>query len=283
MVGAGGLLEAAEMAGDALRRKARVHAAGMALRTLRVHVRAAQRELCHGVVIELYAQPGSGAVADRTLLGEPRRLVVGICGRVKVLKVASDASRSRSAEVVVGMAGGAFQPRMRSGESEAREPGMVELRAQPAVHGMALLAVGGISNGGVAGIICLRIVGGMARITCRGEAHELSGGRALVAGVTGQRGVGANQRKAILVLLYVLDGNLPPFYGVALFTFRAHLPAMDVGVAVGAFVPHVGKDHLDVTLGAGDRCVHAAQGVCSLAVVKVGDGPNGLPAQAGMA
>lgn len=52
----------------------------------------------------------------------------------------------------------------------------------------------------------------MAGVARSGEANELSAGGALMAGFARQGGVGPNQRKAVLVLLYVLDRYLPAFH-----------------------------------------------------------------------
>lgn len=78
-----------------------------------------------------------------------------------------------------------------------------------------------------------------------------------MAGVTIQRGVSPNQWKTILVLLDLLDGNLPALDGVALLTVGAKLTLMNIGVAVGAFCPHVRKHRFGVTLRTGDLLVHA--------------------------
>src|SRR5215467_4749749 len=71
---------------------------------------------------------------------------------------------------------------------------------------------------------------------------------------------------------------------MALFALGAHLPAMDISVAVSAGVADVGKNHLGVALGAGgQRRVHAAQGVAGFVVIKIRHRANWLPAGAGMA
>lgn len=93
----------------------------------------------------------------------------------------------------------------------------------------------------------------------------------------------SNQREAVLVLLNVFDRNLPAFDGMAVFTLRAHLPAMDVRVTLRAFVPHVGEHRLHVALRARNFCVHASQWVRRLVVIKIRHRSNRLPAQIGMA
>src|SRR4030081_423082 len=91
-----------------------------------------------------------------------------------------------------------------------------------------------------------------------GEADELPAGCAFVARFARERGVRPNQRKAVLMLLYVLDGNLPALHRVARFALRPHLPTMDVGMAFSAFVSHVGKYKFYVALCACDPGMHPA-------------------------
>ena len=44
----------------------------------------------------------------------------------------------------------------------------------------------------------------------------------------------AQQREAVEVILNCLHGYVPPVHRMALFAVRAHLPPVDVGVAVRA-------------------------------------------------
>ena len=52
-----------------------------------------------------------------------------------------------------------------------------------------------------------------------------------MAGITIQRGVCADQGKTILVLIDLLNGNVPSSNVVALFAVCAHLPLVDIRVA----------------------------------------------------
>ncbi len=47
---------------------------------------------------------------------------------------------------------------MRAGQGEASEPGVIKLRTQPAVHSVALLAISGVADLGMAWIVRVRIV-----------------------------------------------------------------------------------------------------------------------------
>jgi len=79
------------------------------------------------------------------------------------------------------------------------------------------------------------------------------------------------------VLFCALGDQTPTLYRVTLFTARAHLPAMNVGVAIGAIGPHVCENGLSVTLGTGNSLVLAAQLVFGCVVIELRDRSNGLP------
>src|SRR2546430_17075649 len=61
---------------------------------------------------------------------------------------------------------------------------------------------------------------------------ELAHGRTLVAVLTLHRGMGTEQRKAVLVFLHLLYGGVPALHCVALRAVRAHLSLVRIGVAV---------------------------------------------------
>ena len=90
------------------------------------------------------------------------------------------------------------------------------------------------------------------------------------------------EREAVLVILDLLNGNLPAEHRVTLGTIRSHLPPMDIGVAIGASLAHIRKNGLHVTLRAGHFFMHAAQWIVSLVVIKFGDSSNGAPACCGV-
>ena len=79
------------------------------------------------------------------------------------------------------------------------------------------------------------------------------------------------------MLFRALGDQAPALDGVTLFTVRSHLPAMNVSMAIGAIGPHVCKDRLGVTLGAGNRLVLAAQRILGCVVIELRNCSNGLP------
>lgn len=58
---------------------------------------------------------------------------------------------------------------------------------------------------------------------------------------------------------------------------------MDVGMAIGTLGTDVLENQIGVALSAGHFLVHAAKGIPGQIVVKLGIGPNGLPACVGVA
>lgn len=123
----------------------------------------------------------------------------------------------------------------------------------------------------------------MAGIAIRRHGLELAGRSALMAGIAIDRGVRPGQRKAIVMLLHLLDRNRPSPHRVALFAIRAQLPLVNVGMAILASRTHVRKYLLHVTLRAGHRLVHASQRIPGLIMIELWNGADRPPAICGVA
>lgn len=95
--------------------------------------------------------------------------------------------------------------------------------------------------------------------------------------------VRADQRKAIFVSAYRLQGYIPADHAVALLAICAKLPAVNIGVAVGTLRAHVAEYRFDMALNAIDLRVHAPQGIAGRIVVEFGDGADRLPTRLGVA
>jgi len=95
--------------------------------------------------------------------------------------------------------------------------------------------------------------------------------------------VSAKQRESVEVLLDRLIRDIPTGDGVALGAIGPHLTAMNVGVAVRAILPDIGKDRFDVALRAGNFFVHAAKGISRGVVIELRNRANRNPACAGVA
>ena len=118
----------------------------------------------------------------------------------------------------------------------------------------------------------------MTRDTRCREPLELTYRRALVALVALHRGVRAQQRETILVILYLLNGNIPALHGVALRAIRAHPPLVNVRVALFAILADIGEYWLDVALRALHFFMQAPQSITCLVVIEFRNRTNGFPA-----
>lgn len=95
--------------------------------------------------------------------------------------------------------------------------------------------------------------------------------------------MGAKQGKTILVLLDLLHRYLPSLDRVALFAVGSKLALVNVGMAIGAFLTHIGKDRFDVALRASHSLMHAAERVPRLAMIKLRNVADGFPSTEGVA
>lgn len=130
---------------------------------------------------------------------------------------------------------------------------------------------------------CASVVGLMARVAGRRHRLELAIRRALVASLAIDRGVRSSQGKTIIVLLNVLNGNLPSTHRMTLLAIRSKLALVNVGVAILATLAHVRKDRLAVALRASHRCMHAAKRIPGLVVIEFRHGTNRFPRAGGVA
>ena len=80
-----------------------------------------------------------------------------------------------------------------------------------------------------------------------------------------------------------LNRDIPSFDGMAGVAIRPELAAVNVCVAIGAFLADVGENQLHVALRALHLFVHATQGVMRFVVVKLRNAANRLPTQGCMA
>ena len=85
------------------------------------------------------------------------------------------------------------------------------------------------------------------------------------------------------MIFQLLDGNIPPLYGVASRAVRSHLPLVNIGVAVLAILSRIGEYGLDVALHALHLFVHTTKGILCIVVTKLQNGPDGFPACSGVA
>jgi len=206
------------------------------------------------------------------------RQVVGIGRSLIVLQVAAYTSCTRQVVVVVDVAVGAL-PRRYGVASAQRKSNrrVVEARVKPRIGAMASRAIrreGGLHMAWIRGRFKICCV---ARVALRRHRLELAAGGTFVTRVAIHRCVCSGQRETVIVLLDLLHGYLPAADGVALFTIRAELTPVDVGVAVLTPLSKVREHRLDMALDASHRLVHAAQRVFSLIVIEFRNRPNRFP------
>jgi len=66
----------------------------------------------------------------------------------------------------------------------------------------------------------------------------------------------------------LLERRLPTFHRVATLAVGSELPAMNVGVAIGAARAHVLECQTEMALGACHLCMHAAQRIPGLVMIE---------------
>jgi len=206
--------------------------------------------------------------------------VIRTCRGLKILQVAGDAGGAGQGIVVVNVTIEAHPwwigMRIRQRETNAR---VIELRVRPTICAVALLTTDRETRGHMVwaggGLVVRRVAG----IALGRKPLKLPCGSALVTSLTFYRRMRADEREAILMVTNRGYGNLPAFDGVAGFTIRAELAAVNVGMAIRTFLPHIRKNEFHMALGALHLFVHAAQRVAGLVVVKFRDASDGLPTQ----
>ena len=154
---------------------------------------------------------------------------------------------------------------------------MIELCIEPAICCVTAVAGGGKLGGGVIWIAGFLKIGSVARNAIRGHRLEFAVRGALMARVAVDGGMSPGQREAIIMLLDLLNRDLPSAHGVALLAVCAQLPLMNIGMTILATLADVAEHRLHVTLNACDRLVHAAQRIFSLIVIEFRNGSDRGP------
>jgi len=114
------------------------------------------------------------------------------------------------------------------------------------------------------------------------EAVELADGADLMAGVAVYGGVRADQGKAVLMLVDVVNRDLPAVWVMAEFALRAVFAAMQVGMTVLAFLRRIAENERFVTIGTIYLGVPAAQRKFRLRVLELEPGTERFPALCGV-
>jgi hypothetical protein len=93
----------------------------------------------------------------------------------------------------------------------------------------------------------------------------------------------SHKGETIVVFLHPLQNDVPSFDGMALCAVSPHLPAMDVGVAVGTICSGIREHRLGMTLGTSHSLVRAAKRILCCVVIELWNRADGLPARRRMA
>ena len=86
-----------------------------------------------------------------------------------------------------------------------------------------------------------------------------------------------DQREPILVVLDLLNVDLPAPHRVATLAVSPKLAAMNVCMTLGTLCTYLLEHHVRMALCAGNLGVHAPQRVARLVVIEFGEGADRLP------
>ena len=142
---------------------------------------------------------------------------------------------------------------------------------------MATLTGGGKTRGHVVWSCGCFEVCRVAGIALRGHRLEFTGGSSLVAGIAVDRSMRSGQRKAVVMLLNLLNGDLPSTDGVALLAVRSQLALVNVGVTILANLSNIGENRPDVTFSTTHRLMHAAQRIFRLVMIEFRNAADWFP------
>jgi hypothetical protein len=189
--------------------------------------------------------------------------------------MAADAGGWRSRKFAVRMACGAIKLRMPSCEKKTGVSIMVKLGAKPRIHArMTRPAGGGKRYGLMVRRLCGRIVLKMARDTVGTQPFVLTDCCAFMARFAIRGRMRADERKAVCMVFHSRQWNAPPANGMTLLAVASHLPAMKVGMTIGALLPYVGEYELGVAFPAIHSFMHATKRIQGLGMIEIGEGPD---------
>ena len=246
-------------------------------------VQAGQRE--RGLrVVKIRRLPSICSVARFAGLGEAQLHMIRVCRSGEVLQVARYARGDGQVVVIVDMAIGALARRhgMRSGERKARG-GVVKPGVEPVVEAVALFAGRGELFDHMIRIRSCAKVGRMATVAIRGHRAVRADRLVLMTRGAIHCSVRSQQRKPVLVLLYLRDLYGPPLDGVALFAIGSQLALVNIGMAIGTSCSGIGKNRFDMALRTRHRFVPSAQRELGKVVIELRFRANWLPTHGGVA
>lgn len=208
---------------------------------------AGQRETRKFRVVERCSHPACRRVTGAAIVREGGRHVIWIARPIEVCCVAAVTIYGRPLEFAADVARGAIEFRMHAGQREACDRRMIERSTEPVIGAVTGFA----SRGEIEGLVVnhagrVHVVGHVAGGAVRSQAGELSDGGAGMARDTVESGVRSKEREAILVILHVLNRDVPALHRVTFLTARSELAAMQVRMAIHALGSDIRKNWVGV-------------------------------------
>jgi len=152
-------------------------------------------------------------------------------------------------------------------EGEMGEAGMIKVGDLPAVRIVTSFAGGGESGSAVIEHAVLLKFAGVATEALRAEPDVLSHRRARVTRIAGERGVGAQQRESIPMVLNRARVYAPTQNCMTVLTLRSELALVEIRVAIRATRASFGKDFRYVARITRYILVHATKLKMSFSIV----------------
>jgi hypothetical protein len=96
-------------------------------------------------------------------------------------------------------------------------------------------------------------------------------------------GVRPEQREPIQVSIHIPSDLAPSTHRMTLFAVASQLPAMNIGMTIGALVSYVGKNQISMTLPTGQAGMHSLEGETRIPMIEFRRRLYGFPACRGVA
>lgn len=206
-------------------------------------------------------------MASGAIVRKSRGNVIGVRGFREVGEVATDAVGGNALEAITRVARITSQSLVRAGEREIRIAGVIEARDLPAVRRVTGFTRRWKSCGNVIEDTVLLKIARMTTDALGAEPDVLPDRRADMAGIARKRRMGAQQRETVPMILNGTGIHPPAEHRVAAFALRAELSPMEIGMAIRATGPGIGKDFRYVTGATSDVFMHPAKLKSGFAVV----------------
>src|ERR1017187_4800814 len=210
-------------------------------------------------MVEGGVEPRGRTMTLRAVRGKAPRQVIRVGSGLEIGLVTIHAGCRRSRESPTHVARGTRQRGMGAGKREMRERRVIELRAQPGIHGMTQRTIQREGAGLMWWVLSRYKVVAVAGSAFRAQAHEDAVGRPLVATLALHPGVRSQQRKAVgMFARRNARRRRPAAHRVTLLAVVSHLRPMQIRVAGPALVPGLLEYRVQVASLARHPHVHSA-------------------------